>query len=64
MFETFSEEQPQWVYPPVGYLGHGPSGVAWVTGEALPKGLAGKFFGYQLPGIGFQVRSDCGKNEG
>lgn len=43
MFETFSEEQPQWVYPPVGYLGHGPSGVAWVTGEALPKDLQESF---------------------
>ncbi|MBT3666926.1 MAG: c-type cytochrome [Opitutae bacterium] len=43
MFETFSEEQPQWVYPPVGYLGHGPSGVAWVTGETLPKDLRESF---------------------
>ena len=31
MFETYTTEQPQWVYPPVGHLGNGPSGVAWLT---------------------------------
>ncbi len=43
MFETFTEDQPQWVYPPVGFLGHGPSGIAWVTGDALPDDLKESF---------------------
>ncbi|MDF1816595.1 MAG: HEAT repeat domain-containing protein [Verrucomicrobiales bacterium] len=43
MFETYNEEQPQWIYPPASHVGNGPSGVTWVTGESLPKSLRGKF---------------------
>ncbi|MDG1326736.1 MAG: HEAT repeat domain-containing protein [Opitutales bacterium] len=43
MFDTFSEDQPQWVFSPVAHLGNGPSGVAWVTGEALPKDMRNSF---------------------
>ncbi len=43
MFETFSAQQPQWIYPPLGYLGNGPSGVCWVTGDTLPKDLQNRF---------------------
>lgn len=43
MFDTFNEEQPQWVYPPAAHVARGPSGVTWVTGEAAPADLRGKF---------------------
>jgi putative membrane-bound dehydrogenase-like protein len=43
MFEVFSKEQPQWVYPPADYLGNGPSGVAYVSGNTLPKDLQNSF---------------------
>ena len=43
MFETFNEDQPQWVYPPASHVARGPSGVTWLTGETLPQDLRGKF---------------------
>lgn len=43
MFETFTEEQPQWVYPPASHVARGPSGVTWLTGASLPENLRGKF---------------------
>lgn len=43
MFETFTEEQPQWVYPPASHVARGPSGVTWVTGPSVPQNLRGKF---------------------
>jgi quinoprotein glucose dehydrogenase len=43
MYDTFNDEQPQWVYPPAAHVGRGPSGVTWVTGEAAPEDLRGKF---------------------
>lgn len=43
MYDVYSEDQPQWVYPPADHLGNGPSGVAWITGDALPKDLQNTF---------------------
>lgn len=43
MFETFNEDQPQWVYPPASHVARGPSGVTWLTGDSLPQDLRGKF---------------------
>ncbi len=43
MFETFNEEQPQWVYPPASHVARGPSGVTWLSGASLPADLRGKF---------------------
>lgn len=43
MFDLHNEEQPQWVYPPAGHVGNGPSGVTWLTGVSLPEDLRGKF---------------------
>lgn len=43
MFDTFNDDQPQWLYPPAAHVARGPSGVTWVTGEAAPADLRGKF---------------------
>ena len=43
MFDTWNDEQPQWVYPPASHLANGPSGVTFLTGESLPQNLRGKF---------------------
>jgi putative heme-binding domain-containing protein len=43
MFETFTTEQPQWVYPPASHVARGPSGVTYLTGETLPPNLRNKF---------------------
>lgn len=43
MFDTWNEEQPQWVYPPASHVARGPSGVTFLTGESLPQNLRGKF---------------------
>lgn len=43
MYDTFNDEQPQWVYPPASHVARGPSGVTWLTGDSLPKDLQGKF---------------------
>jgi len=43
MFETYTEQQPQWVYPPASHVARGPSGVTFLTGETLPEDLRGKF---------------------
>ena len=39
MFETYTRDQPQWVYPPIGHLGNGPSGVTWLSGKSVPEDL-------------------------
>ena len=43
MFDTYNEEQPQWVYPPASHVARGPSGVTFLTGASLPDDLRGKF---------------------
>ncbi len=43
MFETHRDDQPQWVYPPLAHVANGPSGVTWLTGEAIPEDLRGQF---------------------
>ncbi len=43
MFDTFNDEQPQWVYPPAAHASNGPSGVTWLTGAAIPEDLRGQF---------------------
>ena len=43
MYDAFSENQPQWVYSPVAHLGNGPSGVAWITGQTLPRNIRNTF---------------------
>lgn len=43
MFAPFHEEQPQWVYPPAANVARGPSGVTYVTGDAVPNDLRGHF---------------------
>ncbi len=43
MFETFTPDQPQWVYPPASHVARGPSGVTWLSGASLPEDLRGKF---------------------
>jgi putative heme-binding domain-containing protein len=43
MFETYTEDQPQWVYPPASHVARGPSGVTWLTGETVPPDLQSKF---------------------
>lgn len=43
MYDTFNDAQPQWVYPPAAHVARGPSGVTWITGEAAPADLRGKF---------------------
>jgi quinoprotein glucose dehydrogenase len=43
MFEEYTPDQPQWVYPPIGHLGNGPSGVAWLSGQTVPKDLRDGF---------------------
>ena len=41
--ELYSPSAPQWIYPPVGHVGNGPSGVVQMTGPAVPPELLGKF---------------------
>ncbi|MDF1739332.1 MAG: HEAT repeat domain-containing protein [Verrucomicrobiales bacterium] len=43
MFDTYNEEQPQWVYPPAAHLANGPSGVTYLTGKSLPEDLRDQF---------------------
>ena len=43
MFEQYTPDQPQWVYPPIGHLGNGPSGVTWLSGQTVPEDLQGGF---------------------
>ncbi|MEC7802718.1 MAG: HEAT repeat domain-containing protein [Verrucomicrobiota bacterium] len=43
MFDTYTPEQPQWVYPPIGHLGNGPSGVTWLSGKTVPDDLRNGF---------------------
>lgn len=43
MFDLHKETSPQWVYPPIGHVGNGPSGVTYMTGPAVPDSLRGKF---------------------
>jgi len=43
MFDLWNEDQPQWVYPPLAHVGNGPSGFTFLTGDALPEDLRGRF---------------------
>lgn len=43
MFDTYNEEQPQWIYPPASHAARGPSGVTYLTGESLPEDLRNTF---------------------
>lgn len=53
MFDTYNEEQPQWVYPPASHVARGPSGVTRLTGESLPGDLRNKFLlaNYRGPSV-------------
>ena len=43
MFDLWNEDQPQWVYPPLAHVGNGPSGFTFLTGDAVPADLRGRF---------------------
>jgi quinoprotein glucose dehydrogenase len=43
MFDTYNEEQPQWVYPPASHVARGPSGVTYLTGDSIPENLRNTF---------------------
>ena len=43
MFETYTKDQPQWVYPPVAHVGNGPSGVTWLSGLSVAEDLRDTF---------------------
>lgn len=53
MFEPWTKEQPQWVYPPASNVARGPSGVTYLTGNSLPEDLRGKFLlaNYRGPSV-------------
>ena len=42
-FDLYSTSAPQWIYPPIGHVGNGPSGVVRLTGPSVPPELRGKF---------------------
>ena len=42
-FDLYSPSAPQWIYPPIGHVGNGPSGVVRLTGPAVPAELQGMF---------------------
>ena len=74
MFAPEGKNRPLWAYPPAANVGRGPSGVAWITGEAAPQTLRGKFlladyggapqsckitaYGVKNAGAGFAVGSE------
>jgi quinoprotein glucose dehydrogenase len=74
MFATQGENRPQWAYPPAANASRGPSGLAWITGEAAPEDLRGKLlladyggapqsckvaaYGLKSSGAGFTVGSE------
>ena len=43
MYDTFSPNAPQWVYPPIGHAGSGPSGVTRLTGLSVPESMRDSF---------------------
>ena len=43
MYDVWNEAQPQWVYPPAAHVSNGPSGFTYLTGEAIPEDLRGRF---------------------
>ena len=47
MFETYTTDNPV-VYPPIGHLGNGPSGITWLSGKTVPLDLQN---GFWLPTI-------------
>ncbi|MDA7915924.1 HEAT repeat domain-containing protein [Verrucomicrobia bacterium] len=57
MFETYNEEQPQWIYPPASHVARGPSGVTYLTGESIPSDLRNKFLlaNYRGPSVNCTV---------
>lgn len=42
-YDLWHEDQPQWIYPPLAHVGNGPSGFTFLTGEAIPEDLRGRF---------------------
>ncbi len=74
MFATQGENRPQWAYPPAANASRGPSGLAWITGQAAPEDLRGKLlladyggapqsckvtaYGLKSSGAGFTVGSE------
>jgi quinoprotein glucose dehydrogenase len=59
MFDTFNDEQPQWVYPPASHVARGPSGVTWLTGDSIPENLRNGFLlaNYRGASVGCTVLS-------
>ncbi|MEC7626981.1 MAG: HEAT repeat domain-containing protein [Verrucomicrobiota bacterium] len=43
MYDTFSPSAPQWVFPPIGHAGSGPSGVTRLTGTSVPESMRNAF---------------------
>lgn len=43
MYDVFNPDSPQWVHPPVGHAGEGPSGVIRMTGNSVPASLRNSF---------------------
>ena len=43
MYDTFSPSAPQWVFPPIGHAGSGPSGVTRQTGTSVPESMRNAF---------------------
>lgn len=74
MFATQGDNRPQWAYPPAANVSRGPSGLAWITGQAVPEDLRGKLlladyggatqscritaYGLKGSGAGFTVASE------
>lgn len=74
MFATQGDNRPQWAYPPAANVSRGPSGLAWITGQAVPEDLQGKLlladyggapqscritaYGLKGSGAGFTVASE------
>lgn len=71
MDDLWNEDQPQWVYPPLAHVANGPSGFTFLTGDAIPDDLRGRFLltnysgasqasnsflvGFEAHGAGFQT---------
>ena len=43
MFRPDTDDQPQWLLPPVGNFESGPAGIVYAAGESLPDSLRGSF---------------------
>ena len=52
MWYLQNEDQPAWIIPPVGYIGAGPSGFAYYSGQALPPQWRDQFYMCNYTGNG------------